>query len=211
MTALLRLRGGWWSLTATVGLGLSTFHCASAKPAEVPPTQLVVEAPPSSPPTATPSADPPEADPEVFCPSAADATVAQAHFEEGQRLLEESRDGELYRAVPFGKALSLLKSAGAKGHVEAQVLYAMVAFGDMFTGGEPREDQQEAYVLALTYLRLNARRGHTKALVYIPGLETLTLDDRGHLPKPLPQPLDSLPAEWVRRALIESDRLAACP
>ncbi len=194
-----------------VFLGLSTFHCASAKPAEVPAARVVVEAPPSSPPTPAPSADPPKADPEVLCPSPADATVAQAHFEEGQRLLEESRDGELYRVVPFRKALSLLKSAGAKGHTEAQVLFAMVAFGDMFTGGEPQEDQQDAYVLALTYLRLNARRGHTKALVYIPGLETLAFDDLGHLPKPLPEPLDSLPAEWVRRALIESDRLAACP
>jgi hypothetical protein len=194
-----------------VGLGSAMVHCASAKPVDVPPTHLVVEAPPSSPPTIAPSVDRPKEDFALSCPAPADATVAQAHFEEGQRLLEESRDGELYRVVPFRKALSLLKSAGAKGHAEAQVLYAMVAFGDMFTGGEPREDQQDAYELALTYLRLNARRGHTKALVYIPGLETLAFDDRGHLPKPLPQPLDSLPAEWVRRALIESDRLAACP
>jgi TPR repeat protein len=147
----------------------------------------------------------------VPCPDPDDSASAQGSFERGKTLLDGSRVGEHYLAEPFSKGLALLRSAAAKGHVEAQYLYGSVRFSETFMQDAPGPADEGAYVSSLTYLRTAALRGHDKARDYIPGLATLQLDAKGHLQKPLPEPLDQVPADWVRRAVIDSDALAACP
>lgn len=114
---------------AMIGLGLSMVHCGGAQPAEASypqpaPVSASAEPADAAPtPDATPPSEPASSTPPVAqtsCPSPDDAQEAKAHFEQAEKLLAESREGEHYLAVPFGKSMALFKSAAAKGHLEAQ-------------------------------------------------------------------------------------------
>jgi hypothetical protein len=206
-------------VAAMICLGFTVVHCGGGQPAEAShpkpaPVGATVEPPNTTSTPEPPFSAPEETPPPVTqtpCPSPGDADEAKAHFEQAEKLLAESRDGDHYLAGPLGKSMALFRSAAAKGHLEAQYRYGSVKFSDMFQSEAPTAKQEEDYVRALTYLRLAALRGHEKAKSYIEGIATLTVDGAGKVSKPIPEPLNALPQPWLRRVIVESDALAGCP
>ena len=178
----------------------STARPATAASVEVPPASGAEDSAQDEP-------EPPRA--RSDCPVSSRAAL-QHEYEEGVRLLEASRDGDYYLAVPYGQAMTHLRRAAEGGHLEAQYLFGARAFGNMFTAEAPRAEQEQDYVMALAFLVVAGRRGHEKARSFIEGLPDLGLDDSGRVNGALPEPLDSLPDGWVARALEEADALGEC-
>lgn len=172
---------------AALALALFAFACATAP------------APSSPSSSALPKPSP--------CP-ALDEALAAKHYEEGMRLLAESRDGEHYKTEPFDEAMRHLLSAAEAGHTAAQVRYGTTLFGVMFTNDAPSAAQEHEYVRALKFIYVAARRGHEGAAGSLPGWPPA---DRATIEKAeLEQPLSDLPRAWLLRAIDEAEAWLEC-
>lgn len=162
---------------------------STAAPSQSPPASSAVEERPA----------PPRRE---GCVPLVESDVAAQAYADGVARLEESRDGEHYRAEPFEAGIDALKIAAQNGHLEAQSLYGRTLFGARFTTQAPTPEEKEDYVSAVAFLRIAAMAGDADAAAFMPGL---TSD-----PAPLEAPLDSLPEGWVVEAFSRADTWIEC-
>lgn len=182
---------------AALAIGAAACQRATTPPpADPTPTVATVEPVPSD---ATDDALP--ADPD--CVSFVESEVVDERYRTGLAKLEESRDGEHFRQVPFEEAMGALQFAANNGNVAAQSLYGRTMFAVMFQQSAPEVDQREDYVAALAFLRVAAKAGEQMAAGYMPGLT----DD---VPPTSEPPLEALPAPWVHAAYEMADRWIDC-
>lgn len=136
------------------------------------------------------------------CDALGEAAAADEAYAAGVAKLEEAQDGEHYVAAPFEQGMESLLVAAQLGHRSAQSLYGRRRFETMFMADGPAPEQREAYVTALSFIRIAARRGDAQASDYLPGLAQ---------PPDLEQPpLDSFPPDWISEAIARADAWLSC-
>ncbi|MBV1857526.1 MAG: hypothetical protein KUG77_03875 [Nannocystaceae bacterium] len=167
---------------------------ASPPTAVLPPDPVIEDA---SPPAAEQAAAP-----DGCTPFVEEDVVLEAYLR-GVAKLDESRDGEHYRAQPFDVGVGALKVAATNGHLKAQSLYGRTLFGVMFSRGAPSSEEREAYVTSVVFLRVAAKAGESQAEGYLPGL---TADSDAALEPPL----GILPEGWVEEAFERADKWIQC-
>ncbi len=131
--------------------------------------------------------------------------AVERDYQEGLRLLQESRVGEHYLEVPMNRALIHLKRAAEAGHLESQWLFGKTLFSIMFESDAPKASQRADYIACLKMLRIAALRGHPQALNFIP---ELAVSPGSRRPKRLAPPLDSIPRAWIERVFQETETVA---
>ena len=135
---------------------------------------------------------------------AACAEQAAAHLARGRALLDQSRDGEHYRAEGFEAAVAELRAAAESGSRDAQSLYGRTLFASLFARSAPVPAERDAYVSALVALRRAGLAGDEKARAFLPSWAT----DAPALDAP---PLDALPRAWLDQAIADAAAPIACP
>ena len=136
------------------------------------------------------------------CEPLGDAAVADEAHARGVATLKEASDGEHYRVEPFAEGMEQLRRAAELGHRGAQSLFGRRSFESMFLVEAPRPEEREAYVVALSFIRIAGRRGDPDAADYLPGLL-----EQPDLSQP---PFDQIPAGWVREAIARADAWLSC-
>lgn len=131
----------------------------------------------------------------------AEGSAAEREYQEGERLLAASRDGEHVRAEPFEAAMEHLRRAAEDGHLEAQWRYGSTRFSTMFSTQKPLPTERAAYVSSLTMLRRAALRGHPQARAFIPALAA---PPGTPLPRRLSPPLDQVPRPWLEAVMKDA-------
>lgn len=139
---------------------------------------------------------------ELRCEPLVDEAQAEADHARGVATLEQARDGEHYLAEPFAEGMQALLSAAEQGHRTAQSLYGRRSFENMFLVEAPRPEEREAYIVALSFIRIAGQRGDSDAAGYLPGL----LEQ----PDLTASPFDQIPADWVREAISRADAWMSC-
>ncbi len=167
-------------------------------------------APPPPPPPADDEIPPAPADDaesssgDAACAHISKHAASLAEFERGKQLVlacDEACRKSAAGGTKRAEGLALVKKAADKGHLEAQSFLGRTQFGDlMTTGAEP--ELKDAYIEALSYLALAAKRGSTDAKDFLPQLARLELSDEGGLSEELEEPLSSLEESWIRGALL---------
>lgn len=136
------------------------------------------------------------------CVSLVEAEVAQEAYERGMAKLEEARDGEHFVAEPYELAMAALETAAKQGHLQAQKTFGTMNFSSMFMRSAPEPEQEEAYVVSLSFILIAAARGDAEMGEYLPGLGTETKFEE--------PPLDQVPMEWITEARARADAWMTC-
>jgi TPR repeat protein len=144
-------------------------------------------------------------------PAAKDAEAAEAAFSKAQVAIEASRDGEHYRTEPLAKAVAQLRLAAAGGALGAQYRLGQVVFSTRFQTQGPVPAEKGAYVDALSWIAVAARRGHVSAESFLsPEVMKSLLDPNAKWAPDPEDALSSLPEAWVRAAATQGAAWAAC-